>query len=72
MIRYVSYCLGPSRVLTNFLNIFSGANASGELSILYSPKSLNFIGTEPVNESFLKDVYAASLGLSVDQVSFYP
>ncbi|XP_013193957.2 ATPase H(+)-transporting accessory protein 2 [Amyelois transitella] len=46
-----------------------GSNASGELSILYSPSSLKFSGGSELYESFLKEIYSASLGLSVEESS---
>ncbi|XP_053606013.1 ATPase H(+)-transporting accessory protein 2 [Plodia interpunctella] len=49
--------------------IFSiiGSNASGELSILHTPPSLNFAGAFETLESYLKEIYSAALGLSVEE-----
>ncbi|XP_023934907.1 ATPase H(+)-transporting accessory protein 2 [Bicyclus anynana] len=44
-----------------------GSNASGELSILHSPDSLKFSGSIKTRESLLKEIFSASLGLSVEE-----
>ncbi|XP_028173146.1 ATPase H(+)-transporting accessory protein 2 [Ostrinia nubilalis] len=46
-----------------------GSNASGELAVLHSPKSLKFSGSSKTLESGLKEVFSASLGLSVEENS---
>ncbi|KAG7310039.1 hypothetical protein JYU34_004571 [Plutella xylostella] len=46
-----------------------GTNAVGELRILHSPDSLKFQGSSGTQESVLKDIFSASLGLSVEEDS---
>ncbi|XP_026731297.1 renin receptor [Trichoplusia ni] len=46
-----------------------GANAAGEFTILHSPPSLKFTGTSKTLESLLKEIFSASLGLSVEENS---
>ncbi|XP_028030178.1 renin receptor [Bombyx mandarina] len=46
-----------------------GINASGELNILHSPESLSFSGSSKTFESLLKEIFSASLGLSVEENS---
>ncbi|KAM3966897.1 ATPase H(+)-transporting accessory protein 2 [Aphomia sociella] len=50
------------------LSIF-GTNAAGEFSVLHSPKSLKFSGSSKTLESLLKEIFSASLGLSVEENS---
>ncbi|CAH0399151.1 unnamed protein product [Chilo suppressalis] len=54
-------------ILLVFLII--GANASGEFTVLHSPKSLKFTGSSKTLESQLKEIFSASLGLSVEENS---
>ncbi|CAH2240665.1 jg220 [Pararge aegeria aegeria] len=44
-----------------------GSNAAGEFSILHSPESLRFSGSSKTEESLLKEIFSASLGLSVEE-----
>ncbi|XP_034828432.1 ATPase H(+)-transporting accessory protein 2 isoform X2 [Maniola hyperantus] len=44
-----------------------GSNASGEFNILHSPESLKFSGSSKTLESLLKEIYSASLGMSVEE-----
>ncbi|KAJ0177776.1 hypothetical protein K1T71_006649 [Dendrolimus kikuchii] len=46
-----------------------GANAAGELSVLHSPASVRFAGSSKTQESLLKEMFSASLGLSVEENS---
>ncbi|XP_026485551.1 ATPase H(+)-transporting accessory protein 2 isoform X2 [Vanessa tameamea] len=46
-----------------------GSNAGGEFSVLHSPQSLKFTGSSKTFESLLKEVFSASLGLSVEENS---
>ncbi|CAF4821867.1 unnamed protein product [Pieris macdunnoughi] len=46
-----------------------GIHAGGEFSVLHSPKSLRFSGSSKTLESLLKEVFSASLGLSVEENS---
>ncbi|VVC97751.1 unnamed protein product [Leptidea sinapis] len=43
-----------------------GVNAEGEFTVLHSPKSLRFSSSTKTLESFLKEIFSASLGLSVE------
>nr|CAD7397874.1 unnamed protein product [Timema cristinae] len=44
-------------------------NGAGELLILHAPKSLQFEGNEPLDESLLREVYSGALGFSVSKGS---
>ncbi|XP_026330186.1 renin receptor [Hyposmocoma kahamanoa] len=44
-----------------------GSNAAGEFTVLYSPDSIKFSSQTPIQESVLKEVFSASLGLSVEE-----
>nr|CAD7588870.1 unnamed protein product [Timema genevievae] len=44
-------------------------NGAGELLILHAPKSLQFEGSEPLDESLLREVYSGALGFSVSKGS---
>ncbi|XP_075976475.1 ATPase H(+)-transporting accessory protein 2-like [Anticarsia gemmatalis] len=46
-----------------------GSNADGEFSVLHSPDSLKFSGSSIAEESWLKEVFSAALGLSVEENS---
>ncbi|CAG4945444.1 unnamed protein product [Colias eurytheme] len=46
-----------------------GINAGGEFSVLHSPKSLKFSGASKTLESSIKEVFSASLGLTVEENS---
>lgn len=46
-----------------------GSNAGGEFSVLHSPQSLKFAGSSKTLESLLKEIFSASLGLSVEENS---
>ncbi|CAD0200363.1 unnamed protein product [Chrysodeixis includens] len=46
-----------------------GANAAGEFTVLHSPSSLKFTETSKTYESLLKEIFSASLGLSVEENS---
>lgn len=46
-----------------------GSHAAGEFSILHSPPSLKFTGSSKTLESLLKEIFSASLGLSVEESS---
>lgn len=46
-----------------------GTNAAGEFSVLHSPKSIKFSGSSKTLESLLKEIFSASLGLSVEESS---
>ncbi|CAH0723779.1 unnamed protein product, partial [Brenthis ino] len=46
-----------------------GSNAAGQFSVLHSPPSLKFTGHSKTLESLLKEIFSASLGLSVEENS---
>ncbi|XP_072929215.1 ATPase H(+)-transporting accessory protein 2 [Epargyreus clarus] len=46
-----------------------GSQATGEFSVLHSPDSLKFSGSSKTLESLLKEIFSASLGLSVEENS---
>ncbi|KAL0832059.1 hypothetical protein ABMA28_001549 [Loxostege sticticalis] len=46
-----------------------GSNASGEFTVLHSPKSLKFSESSSTPESLMKEIFSASLGLSVEENS---
>lgn len=50
------------------MHFISGSNAAGEFTVLYSPESIKFSSQTPIQESVLKEVFSASLGLSVEEV----
>ncbi|CAK1544017.1 unnamed protein product [Leptosia nina] len=54
--------------LTLVLSVI-GIHAGGEFSVIHSPKSLKFSGSTKTLESLLKEVFSASLGLSVEENS---
>lgn len=56
------------QLLCNSYKLVLGTNAAGEFSLLYSPDSLRFSGSNKVLESHLKEICSASLGLSVEEV----
>lgn len=45
---------------------------SGEVTFLHHPKSVSFRGNEIVDQSFLKEVFSASLGFTTSQDSDWP
>ncbi|XP_041968463.1 ATPase H(+)-transporting accessory protein 2 [Aricia agestis] len=67
----VSFTMGVKMALFWITIVISiiGSHAAGELSILHSPQSLKFSGSSEVPESLLKEVFSASLGLSVEENS---
>ncbi|CAG9787251.1 unnamed protein product [Diatraea saccharalis] len=68
----IDFCkMAVKMVLFWIIAIFSisGTHASGEFTILHSPKSLKFSGSMKTLESQLKEVFSASLGLSVEENS---
>lgn len=70
--KYFLLCV-PSFHLLNvsILRVFViGSNAAGELTIVHSPESLKFTGSNNILESLIKDVFSASLGMSVSEVSY--
>ncbi|XP_043464847.1 ATPase H(+)-transporting accessory protein 2 [Leptopilina heterotoma] len=52
-------------VLISF--ILGAVNAEGNFIILHNPNSVQFNGNEEVDQSFLKEVFSAALGLTVKQ-----
>nr|XP_021195614.2 ATPase H(+)-transporting accessory protein 2 [Helicoverpa armigera] len=46
-----------------------GSNAAGEFKILHSPASLKFLEADQTYESLLKEIFSASLGLSIEEES---
>lgn len=48
---------------------FTGTNGSGELTILHSPDSLKFSGSDGFRESLLQDVFSAALGMTISEVT---
>ncbi|XP_059053550.1 ATPase H(+)-transporting accessory protein 2 [Achroia grisella] len=53
----------------SFVLTIIGSNAAGEFSVLHSPKSIKFSGSSKTLESLLKEIFSASLGLSVEESS---
>nr|CAD7450748.1 unnamed protein product [Timema bartmani] len=49
--------------------LFVAVNGAGELLILHAPKSLQFEGSEPLDESLLREVYSGALGFSVSKLA---
>lgn len=45
--------------------------ANGEFVVLHSPDSVSFHGNEEIEQSLLKEVFAACLGFTAKQVYFY-
>nr|CAD7430745.1 unnamed protein product [Timema monikensis] len=59
--------LFPARLASR--DLLRLVNGAGELLILHAPKSLQFEGNEPLDESLLREVYSGALGFSVSKGS---